>query len=233
MSGQVLKVGGAASAGGGGSALDVSTLPFLYPPFTPTGDDDEFDDGNFSGWTTVQGASPLVVPTESGSILSIKHPGGDASQQLHAFMKSRSIVAGDWIEICFSGSGFSQNFNIHGLLFANGTTYGAGIQVAFFFSASENIWSLWGFNNYNSGTWPNIQVTAVPANMATLQFLRFKYNGSNTWVGYMSNDGITWIQVLTWNAWNLTPTALGFFTTTWGGASAFNLSVHYVRFGNG
>ena len=59
-------------------------------------------------------------------------------------------AANDYIEIAFRGTGRSQNHNIIGLLMANGTTYGAGNQVLFYFSANENLWALNNHTGYNT-----------------------------------------------------------------------------------
>jgi len=48
----------------------------LYPVFTVGANDDEFNDSNFSGWTTVNSGSFIPTIIESNHVASIVHPGG-------------------------------------------------------------------------------------------------------------------------------------------------------------
>lgn len=207
-------------------------VPF-YPPFTPSGDDDEFDDGSFSGWTAVQDASPTPTLTEDNDRLSIYHPGGDAAAEMHAWVKARTVSANDWIEIAYYGGAGAQNFNLMGLIFSDGTTYGAGAQVTFWDSFNQGQWTLMNMTNFNTfGGSINHFLNQYHA-PASPRFMRLMYLGSNTWRGLISADGITWVNVTGDLSRTLTPTHVGFLVSTSGGASPFNFGLHYARFGNG
>lgn len=221
-----------AGGGTGGATEAYARRAPHYPPFTVTGNDDEFDDGSFSGWTAVQDSSPTLTLTESNDCLSIYHPGGDSAAELHAWVKAQSFASNDWVETCLRVTGIQVHYRIAGLIFADGTTYGAGTQVGFYYSPSEQRWIRTPHTNYNTTggiTVVNYQNNSIHGDM----FLRFKYEGSNNWRGYASPDGISWLDITGSFARTLTPTHAGFFVSTWGGALPFVASLRYVRFGNG
>jgi hypothetical protein len=214
------------SAGGG-----TDPISSLYPVFTPTGDDDEFDDESFSGWTEVNSGSHLPTLTETNNVLSIKHPGSDAAAELHAWVKARTVNAGDWVETAYRCAGISQNYNIFGVMFADGATYGSGSQVGIELSPTENAYFLRLHTGYNANGGGS-PVVVLPPLGSGLVFLRLKYNGANSFTALISPDGISYVPILT-STITLTPTHAGFFCTTWGGTNPFVWSLAYVRFGNG
>lgn len=221
----------------GASAADlvIAQRAALYKPFTPTGNDDEFDDENFSGWTALQ-AAPTLTPTEENDRLSIKHPGGDAGAQFHAWVKAVTVASNDWIEIAFQQYGEAGNYAIIGLLFANGATYGAGSQYAVGFSPTENGFIRSLHSNYSSSGGAGSLGGGVPsANMkGALMIYRLMYEGSNVYRGYVSPDGINYVQTFTETSSHITSrTHMGFYVSTWGGTPDLVYSLLYARFGNG
>lgn len=218
--------------------LQPTDLPGIansaYATFTPTGNDDEFDDESFTGWTAVTPGSNNPTLTEVGSMLSMAHPGGDAAAALHAWVKqpANGIPANTYVEAAFRMLGRTQNFSLAGLIFADGSTYGAGTQVVFQFSPAEASPIRWGsFTNYSSFVSTG-SVTMLTAGPFSDVFLRFRYEGSNNWRGYVSCDGTSWADVTGSFARALTPTNVGFFVSTWGGAQPCTYSWRYVRFGS-
>ncbi len=212
------------------AASTTDPITSVYPAFTPAGDSDEFSGGSFSGWTAVNSGSHLPTLTQTNNVLSVSHPGGDASAELHAWMKTTTVNAGDTIEVVFRQFGPTQSFPLAGLLFADGTTYTAGTQVGLWFSPSEANQVRWSrMTGYNT------QATAI-GNVGILSvapfsevYLRLKYVSSNTWQPYASCDGTSWIAMASTFAATMTPTAVGFFVTTWGGASACTWSFRYFK----
>jgi hypothetical protein len=204
----------------------------LYPTFTPTGDDDEFDNGSFSGWTAVNSGSHNPTITETNSRASFLMPGSDAGAELHAYMKARTINTNDWIEIAAVGSGQSQNYNMFGAIFADGATYGAGNQIIFGFDPNESTFLRGSHTNYSSFSGLT-NINTVPGFPQGIAFIRLKYLGSNSWQGYTSPDGISWATVGSSMSRTLTPTHAGFFMSTWSGTSQYVWSVLYIRFGSG
>lgn len=206
-------------------------LRSLGDPPTSGGNDDDFGNESFTGWTTVNSGSHTVVATESRGRLSLAHPGSDAAGELHAYMKNITPSTNDWIEICLSGFGQGQNYNIAGLVMGDGATYGAGSQVFFYHSPNENNFSRSDHSGYNSAANVNgwgYQTQVVIGKV----YMRLKYSGSNAFVAMVSPDGLSWITAHSWTR-TLSPTWMGFAITTWGGAQPFIWTLDYARFGNG
>lgn len=227
MSGTTLSVTGVVSGTDPRSAI--------YAPFTPSGDDDEFDDNSFSGWTAVNSGSHNPTITEVNDALSILMPGSDASAELHGYVKARTVVADDWIQTCVRGQGKPQNFNMFGLVFASGATYGAGSQSVFMLSINESAFYVGLMTNWSAnGGVGNISVNPVthaPINGDLL--MRLKYEGSNHYRSYLSPDGVNWLEVGTQFTVTFTPTHVGFFASTWSGTNPFCWCPRFMRFGNG
>lgn len=200
-----------------------------YPTWTLGGSDDEFDDENFSGWTTVQDSSPLASVVEGCDRVSIQLPGGESAGELHAFMKAVTPSANAYIETAFRIMGRNQNYNIGGLIFSNGTTYGAGSQVYLGYSPSEASWVRTSFTNFNT----NAGTTLIGAQgnpVGTFIFLRFQYLGSNNWRGWVSANGLAWIDITGSFARTLTPTHMGIFCTTWNATGPCQFSFEYFKY---
>lgn len=215
---------GATSSSGGGA----DPITSIYPLFTASGVDDEFDDGSFSGWTLVDDGTHQATVTETNNVCSILLPGGDTAAHLHAWMKTTTVNSGDIIECAIRGLGLNQNFNLFGLIMANGTTYGAGAQVVWLYNSTSAFFQRIPFTNYNTagaGTTYSVNGREPISDV----FLRLKYEGSNNWSGYCSPDGVSWVNLTGTFAVTLTPSALGFFTSTWGGAAPYAWSVRYFR----
>lgn len=211
--------------GGGGSTTDP--ISSIYPVFTPAGNSDEFSSGSFSGWTAVTPGTHNPTLTQTNNILSVLSPGSDAAANLHAWVKSGTFAAGNFIECAYRGCGPNQTFNIAGVLFADGTTFGSGVQVILYWSPNEQKVALNKHAGYNSTT--TLSLTNVVGSFADV-FLRLVYNGANSWSAYISADGISWAIVNT-QTYTLTPTFAGFFVTTWGGTAAYNWAFRYCKFG--
>lgn len=203
---------------------------FQYPTWSLGVYDDEFDDENFSGWTTVQDSSPTVTVAEGYDRLTLLHPGGDSAAELHAFMKAVSPAANAMIEMCFRMSGRGQNYNQMGLIFANGASYGAGSQVLWGYSPQETSWVRHIFTNYNSQSGGGVGISCQARMVGGLMFLRFQYLGSNNWQGFASVDGLQWMNISGSFGRTLTPTHIGFWITTWGGVNPIQASIEYFRY---
>lgn len=193
--------------------------------------DDEFDDASFTGWTKVESGSHLITVTERDNRLSVAHPGGDSSAEMHGIVKSATINSGAYVESCISAMGVLQNFNVVGLVFANGSTYGAGAQALFYFSIQEQKFYSIAFTNYSSaGSFNSVNNWEMGRGPRDL-FMRWKYEGSNHFRGYVSPDGISWVDITGQQTITLTPSHFGVVMSTWGGASAMAYSFRYIRLG--
>lgn len=198
-----------------------------YPIFETGPDDDEFDDGSTSGWTTVQG-SPTGTITESGSQVSLYHPGGHGAAQYMALMKACTLTTNDYIETCFRTMGYDENFMITSLIMADGATYGAGSQVACSWSPQQELISMMSNSNYSS----NLANTTVGMRRGTpFIFFRLTYLGSNAFKGQVSPDGISWWTYNASFSRTLTPTHVGIGVSKWGGSNPMISTFEYFRKG--
>ncbi len=197
-----------------------------YPTFEPAGVDDEFDDANFSGWTTVQG-TPNVTVTEAESLLSIQHPGGGSAAQFNAFMKADTVSVGDSIEMCFRTLGWDENFMMVGLIMADGATYGSGEQMIFLISPQQSLVFMTNNSNYNSNN--SNTTVGIRFGGSGYVFLRLTMTATNTFKGEISCDGVTWMTMASGYSRTITPTHVGFGITKWGGANPMMASVEYFK----
>lgn len=215
----------------GGPVPGIDPRSSLYVPFTPTGLDDEFDDGNFSGWTLVNSGSALANIIETDDKVSLKFPTGGTSQHLQAYMKADTINTGDYIEMCFQGVGYLAATHKFGLIFADGDTWNAGNQVCFAWSpsssgASIQVFNLTGYNTQVTNT------TVSGGNFINgMMIYRFTYTAANTWLAEISTDRTQWATVISTTR-TLTPTHCGFFGSTYGAANEYVWSAHYWRKGS-
>lgn len=217
----------ASASGGVVPGLDPRSA--IYNTFTPTGIDDEFNDNSFSGWTAVNDGSVVPTVTEANDRASFLHPGGGAASRLCAYVKAQTPGTNSTIEIAFGMIGRGQNFNICGLIMADGDTYNAGKQVVFYTSPQEAGWAKATFTGYNASTAIS-QYTHPVRNYPRVNLLRLKYEGSNNFSGWVSVDGQQWVNISGTFSRTLSPTHVGFFVTTWGGAQPHNFALDYFRY---
>lgn len=217
----------ASASGGVVPGLDPRSA--IYNTFTPTGIDDEFNDNSFSGWTAVNDGSVVPTVTEANDRASFLHPGGGAASRLCAYVKAQTPGTNSTIEIAFGMIGRGQNFNICGLIMADGDTYNAGTQVVFYTSPQEAGWAKATFTGYNASSAIS-QYTHPVRNYPRVNLLRLKYEGSNNFSGWVSVDGQQWVNISGTFSRTLSPTHVGFFVTTWGGAQPHNFALDYFRY---
>ena len=214
------------TGGGGGNTTDPKSA--IYPPFTTGANDDEFDNGSFSGWTLVNSGSHNPTITEANDCASLLHPGSDSAAELHAYLKTVTPATGDYIETCARFRGINQNYPIGGLIMADGGSYGAGLQLLFDYSPTENKWRIVKHANFSSFTSGSF-ITVNPDTFSADIFLRLKYVSANTFTGYVSADGVSWIDVTGGFSYTFSPTRIGFYVSTWGGAQPYNFSFRYFK----
>ncbi len=201
----------------------------IYPVFTAAGRDDEFDDGAFTGWTAVNPGTHVPTLTETNNGLSILSGGSDALGEMNAWVKTGTITAGSFVQLCVRSWGFLQNFNSCGLVFADGTTYNAGAQAVFYESQGENGVRTEAHTNYKTQGTTNLDSCEFHQGR-TDSHLRFTYNGSNSFTSSISPDGVSFVTIRTQTI-TVTPTVSGFWVSTQGGTKAYCWSLRYVRFG--
>lgn len=211
---------------------NITVPSFPYKPFTPSGDDDEFDNGSFTGWTAVNSGSHNPTITETNGVASFLLPGSDSTAELHAYMKAHTFSANDYIETCEQSAGINQNYDAFMLIAADGTTYNAGTQVTFGPTPPLDVMPFYSFTGYNAAGVVN-QYSMKQGTSVSMHCWRLKWISANTWAGYVSPDGISWAQVGPNQTRTFTPTHFGFAMSAWGGTNQKVWSLYYVRFGNG
>lgn len=197
--------------------------------------DDEFNGtettGTPSGWTLVDSGSHTPTFTMSKSLLSMLHPGSDASNALHALVKApASIPTGTIIETAFRL--YTQdNYCMAGLVFGDGTTYNAGKQVyAFVFGSAATV-SIRPYTGYNTQIAVNdLGYLSAGPGMGAWCYLRLKYTAANSWRAYISPDGVSWIPTTAADvSYTMTPTQVGIAVSSWGGTTQRIMSFEYFR----
>lgn len=190
--------------------------------------DDEFDDSSLHGdWIVVEDTSPNVTVTEDGSVLSVFHPGGDGTEELHAIVRPFSPAGDFQIETALRIGGVSQNHQIAGLIAADGATYGAGGQVMGDRNLASSVVDWRSMDNYNS----NVSATANGyRSQGEWMFLRLEYTSSTgVWQVRMSPDGVSWTNHTTTLTRALTVSHVGLAVSTWGGAGQQVFTFEYFR----
>ena len=221
---------GVPGVGGGGGGSDPKSS--IYPVFTPAGIEDEFDNASFTGWTTVDGAGYTEVVTEANDLCSVYVNGGGAIGQILAFMKATTVSVGDYIETAFRMLGPGQNYLLAGLVMADGVTVGAGTQVTWGVATDGGSGQDFGhkrLTGYQSQAGAT-NVTGPGYPMLADVFLRLEYQAANTWRFWASPDGVSWIPFASSVAYTMTPTHVGFWVSTFGGASPLVASFRYFKY---
>lgn len=207
-------------------------VPKLAIGVTPSSDNDEFDDANFSGWTKVwAGSGGDTTIVERDHTLSV-HLAPTSNNVFVSYMKSKpSIPGGGYIEWAYSYLGLISGYPQPTLWMANGMTYGAGNQVGFGYSPNEGQAVLRGNINYNSQTsFDGKGIMGRRINGITHQ--RLIWNSANNYSTQVSCDGKQWSTAHSGVATSESfspPTHVGFGFTTWGGTASYLWSVKYFR----
>lgn len=181
------------------------------------------------GWTLVDDGANQPTCIVKNNVCSIVTPGNDTTAHLHAWVKQTTVNIGDYIECAFRGQGQAGNFNRFGLIMADGNTYNAGKQIYLRFGPSSSdlgFSSMTGFNTETNNS--GFGLNAI--NPMSAFFMRLKYDAANSFRGYISPDGIGWINAGNLNlAYAMVPAYVGFAATTWGASNPYAWSIHYIR----
>lgn len=227
-----------ATGGGGGGGGTVYDRRWAVGSTETT--IDEFNDNSLAAaWTRVDGtgaASGNCAWTEGGDSLSLKHNGGDSAGVAHGLVTALtgaggSLVTGDAFVSCITLLAPSANFSSIGLCLSDGTTHGAGKQVVanmgFSVGAAVLAGEVW--SNWNSRT---STVTTMSPQFANRWYQRIVMTAANTWRVDISADGVSWHAGTTMSQ-TFTPTHVGFYTTSWGGAVKFLAGIEFIRRASG
>jgi len=213
------------------SSLDYRMRNLEYPSATG-GEDDDFNDGSFTGWTTVEGAEALTVTEERGRA-SMVHPGGGIAGRFACRVKAHTFATNDWCQTAVKWAGRDQSFNMFGLVMTNGTTHGTSNGHLWTLDPAQATMRRQGSNGLNADTNASTYTFAQTPGQGEVH-IRWRYEGANTFRGYVSPDGTSWVDFTgAVSSYTLTPTHWGFGLTAWTGTLPYVASFAYFKTGNG
>lgn len=220
--------------GGGGSGLSLDRRWNVGPGETSYDecDDDTIDPAYVAVYDT--GGAGRLTWSEADSQIKATNTGGDTGNQFSALMRPLSgvggaLVDGDAFISCLTIGSVGSNYAFGGLVYADGTTFGAGAQLV----ATSHVGTssadhfLRSFTNYTTlGT----SVNGLGGVLLTVPiFVRLVYLGSNTWRRDLSSDGRTWRKGGANLTSSLTPTHVGFMSSTFGTGTAHEIQYEFLR----
>lgn len=202
-------------------------------PTTAHVNDDEFRDASVNAaWTQTDPASPATW-TENGDVISASVAGGDPAQRLHALTKTiTGIAAGTEIVTAVRILCDAQQYPFAGLIFSDGSTAGAGVQVSghvYLDSAAPGTLNFQLLRTTNFDTLGSAASSTTWAHIGPQVYLKLVYNAANSFRLEVSPDGVSWIVAIANTALTLTPTRGGLVASTNGGASAVVASFEHFR----
>ena len=220
-----------AAAGGTGNADKI-----WVPGSNPYGLDDEFNDASIdASWILVNPSPVRATWTEGADVLSCYVAPGNAVGQYNAIMKS---LGGRSYPITIESAmryltPYAYNYLMLGILFANGVTWGSGVNIGSEQYTENNLAVSGRFSlheqptAYNSDGARNGQVALQWT--GSVVYHKVIWSAANTFSFYASPDGVSWITVYQGKSFTLTPTHVGLDTSGWAGGSACIGSFEYFR----
>ena len=216
---------------GGGAAPTPAVKSVAAPGFLGIGSPGfDMHAVGSTGLVVVEDTTPNITQLFSDDTerLSVHHPGGDASQELHGVVWPWTPAGNFYLDGAYSTLKETGNHAIVGIIAANGSTWGAGLQTSASINMADNDFRVRDWANWNaeSGSPPN----TVLANVGAIPFYtRLVYTASSDlWEGFWSVDGLLWISVGTMTDVHST-THVGFMLSSWGGSLEFSMSGLYLR----
>lgn len=222
--------------GGGGGVVIPQWIEYLaarQAGETASADDDFFDDASLdAAWTTLTVSGGQTI-TELYDILSVKITSGIAASQVNAILREVSPSFGDTIEtrlrplVTASGSEFAFG----GLVWSDGVVAGSNASALMVHKdTSHGTFNVVGragtFTAMGGVVGPNSRVNSS----ADYLYVRLEYDASNSFIAYVSHDGVTWHTFGTLADTN-TPTHVGVVWSNWGDAvDTRTLSYDYFRY---
>jgi len=194
---------------------------------------DEFNDSSLdAAWARVDGtgaASGNAVWTEGADSLSVLNKGGDSTATLHGLVRplsgaGGSMAAGDGFIAAFNVSREATNYAFAGLVLADGNTHGSGNQVVAVSGADDgfNAWQFTGWNTRGTPLGSPGQILRIPS------YIRLALISTGNWRVDSSPDAVTWLPGSTLTN-SLTPSHVGFFTTSYGTSTKHVAAFDFIR----
>jgi len=205
------------------------------PGSDPYGLDDEFDNSSIgASWILVNPSPVRATWTEGNDVLSCYVAPGNAAGQSNAIVKAISLSPPVTIETAIRYmTPYAYNYFMHGLVFSNSSTWGSGVAInSRNYTANDQAVS--GYHDLQR------QATAYNSDTSSTGSSRWQWVGStlyaklvwsatNQFGTYISPDGVSWITISEGQAYTLTPTFAGLYTSTWAGGSPCIGTFEYFR----
>lgn len=181
------------------------------------GYDDEFDDASIDGdWIAVDVAGKANSWYEPTGLkgLSMSSPSGKGAMDLSGLLRPLDDFAAPcYIETAVKIQGYTTNYPGAGLIFADGVTWGAGVQVDVTYVGNSNIINLARHANYDTrAAYADIKGHAYAKQDRI--YMRLYWSAANTFSTYISPDGVVWFLLHSAVAHTVTPTHFGLAVTS-------------------
>ena len=224
----------AAAAGGGGGTAGHDRRWNVATGETTI---DEFNDGSLAGgWTRVDGtgaASGNLAWTEGADVLSAANAGGDTATVFHGIVIplsgfGGSITTGDAFISCVTLTAPATNYSFGGIVLSDGTTHGAGNQVAAVVGRTGTVDG--GVDGWAAANWARTSVTTSVVSLDMVAFyIRLVCTAANTWRADGSPDGVSWIKGTSTFSKTITPTQVGFMSSSYGTSVKHVMAFEFLR----
>lgn len=194
---------------------------------------DEFNDETLdAAWAQVNGTNATsgnISWLESGDVLSMKNAGADGAAW-HGMVRAvgTAPVTGDAFITCVSLQASLANDSVIGIVLTTSATHGSGEQIL----GSVRI-STAGFQStiYDISGWAGIASFTGTADLVFRGaiYVRLVYLGSNNWRCDYSTDGVQWILGGATITKTMTPTHVGFMSSSYTSAIKHIASWEFLR----
>lgn len=193
---------------------------------SPNVNDDEFNGGVLDpAWVTTisSGSASFVVGSDS---LSVKVSGQAGSSAVSILKPLNGFSIGNTIETAVRRM-WIDSYIMAGPFLANGTSTGS--NALFQMPYSNQLSTRYGTIGSISADFGSFTAAGIAASGALL-YERMTWVAANTFQTSWSTDGVQWTSFGHGPyTWNVTPTYMGFGTTTWGGGNEALASYEYFR----
>ena len=198
-------------------ASDGGLERWIVPAGTDLGYDDEFDDGSIDGdWVAVDVSGYSNSWYEPSGIkgMSGYFPSGKGSMKLCGMVRPFvDLTYPLYIETAIKQIGRDQQYPSVGLVFADGSTSGAGNQVIFVAAQASYYIDSSNWTNFTSRT--SFQdCSRHGGSVSDRIYLRLAWSAANKFKFYYSMDGVTWIEPFAETSYTITPTHFGICQTS-------------------
>lgn len=199
---------------------------------------DEFDDASIQAdWVRVDptGNSGHIVWTEANGLMTALHNGTtETGPAGHYLMRPLPSGVSPPVVIETRQRGMvplNYSYNMTGLAFTDGTTWGAGSQVVYmpYMHGTSNGGAAQSIRLFTSFTTQSLSYNdAIELSQWAPYYARIIWVAANSWRYEISVDGIAW-KACPNQSFTLTPTHMGLYISNWSNAITISSAWDYFR----